>query len=926
MNNYQNITLDWNDILLPSLEETKEEAKDTVSVSTSTPVEDALLLSLNYTNTVNLDYIAGITGLDKDEVLAALKGVIFQNPETWEENPYKGWETKDEYLSGNLKEKLQAAKNAQAEHGCFQPNVDALDALLPDELKEDEIYVTLGSPWLPAHIIDDFISYLFKPVISRSYWRHITADYMVKHDNLAWEVPHKERYGNSAISVKTYGTGRINALWLLEMTLNMKTAAVYDEVPSLVNKSGIAKVLNEGETLLAIEKQKLLIRTFQDWVWKDPNRSRELIDIYQRKYACIQQRVYDGSYLTFPGMNPEVQLYPYQKNAVLRIITSPNTLLAHEVGAGKTYTMAAAGMKLKSLGLSKKNMYVVPNNIVGQWKKIFLNLFPEAEVLCIEPDNFKPAVRQNVLARIRDNEYDAVIIAYSCFNLIPLSKSWYINEMKEEKKSLEALCANRKKSTSALKAKLKKVTADLLKLTASGNNTLEMICFDELGVTRLFIDEAHNFKNIPLYGHGSFMNNGHSNGSAKCRHMLEKVHHVQAKTNGGGVVMATGTPVTNSISEIFVMQQYLQSGELTLLDLQTIDAWVGMFAERSAEFEIDVDTNNCRLGTRLTKLHNIPELTDIIASFTDFHKVDAADGIPVLDGYDDIVLKKPAILEDYMKEISARTEKVRKRQIRRRDDNLLKITTDGRKAALDIRLVKTESSPSEQSKVKTCAEIIFGIYLDSEAETGTQLVFCDASTPKAGFNLYDELKNLLVGKGIPENKIAFIHEAKTEASKEKLFARMRQGEIRILIGSTPKLGLGVNVQEHLVALHHLDIPWRPSDMKQREGRILRKGNLNSKVRIFRYAATGSFDVYSWQLLERKQRFIDDILSGTALSRSADDDSQNTALSYAEIKALAIGNPKIRERIDTANELHLAWAPCTGMADPLCWAAGTNTAL
>lgn len=882
------ITLDWDEVLNPEM--TSENAENKVSA------EDVLMLSLNYTNGINIDYMAGMSGLAADELIERLRGIIYQNPETWEGQPYKGWETKDEYLSGNLFRKYHVAKKAQAIYGCFSQNLMALEQVMPEPLKKDEIYVSLGTPWVPTHIIDEFIDYLFSRRLHASFLQFESCK--VKYDHSAWEIPNKTRYGRSVLICKTYGTQRLNALQLLEMALNVKTAVVYDEIESALNRSGKAHVLNEEETFLALEKQKLLIKEFRSWVFQDTKRSEELRQIYMEKYACIRQRVFDGSYLTFPGMS--VELYPYQKDAVARILTTPNTLLAHEVGAGKTYIMAAAGMKLRSLGLSKKNLYVVPNNIVGQWEDIFLKMFPEAKLLTVEPKIFRPANRRRVLEEIRDGDYDAIIIAYSCFDLIPLSKNYYVKELEEKKEELEKLIKSRRKSTSAAKAKYKRVCKELSKLVVETENT-EMICFDMLCIDRLFVDEAHNYKNMPLEGKGSF-SLGFGSGSRKCQHMLDIVRYVQGRTNGGGVIMATGTPITNSISDIYVMQRYLLGGTLELLGLQTIDSWVGMFAEQRTEFEIDVDTSSYRLKTRLSRFHNLPVLTDLIASFTDFHPADPPDGMPVCDRYEDVVLEKSPALEAYLDQISARTEAVRKRKVRSRDDNLLQITNDGRKAALDIRLVDPDVHPGKAAKVFACADNVYQIYQESESVLGVQLVFCDLSTPKEGFNLYDELKKELVRKGIPEKEIAFIHDAETVSSRERLFEKVRKGKIRVLLGSTMKLGTGVNVQDRLVALHSLDVPWRPSDITQRLGRIIRKGNRNEKVQLLRYVTKGSLDAYSWQILERKQRFIEDILSGTVSVESVDDVG-DTVLSYAEIKALCIGNPKLKARCDVANELY-----------------------
>ena len=691
------------------------------------------------------------------------------------------------------------------------------------------------------------------------------------------------------------------ALYILERTLNMKTVAVTDEVICHTNASGVKRVINKSETVLALEKQQKMIKAFQRWVWKDQKRKERLEIIFENNFSCVRRRIFDGSFLDFPTMSPSVNLYPHQKNAVARILFSPNTLLAHDVGSGKTYIMIAAGMELKRMGLSRKNLYVVPNNIVGQWEKLFSVMYPDSKLLCVEPKNFTPTKRESVLEQIRDEDFDGIIMAYSCFEQIPLSKDFYTEQLQETLDKISELASNTNKATSKLERKKEAVRKALSSLELAMDNMYDTVYFDELGITRLFVDEAHNYKNVPIETKVDKVLGISSKGSKKCRDMMDKVRLVQKQNNGGGVVMATGTPITNSITDAFVMQKYLQSGELGMLDLQSFDSWVGMFAERVTEFEIDVDTSSYRLATRFAKFHNLPELTALLSSIADFHQVDSSIGIPNFDGYKDALISKTSEFAAYLDDISARAELVRKGIVSRSDDNMLKITTDGRKAALDMRLVEPNTSFTYQSKVARCAENVFDIYCETQSDKSTQLIFCDSSTPKSGFNVYDEVKRLLIGMGVPSEEIAFIHDAGTESKREKLFSRLRSGNVRILIGSTFKLGLGVNIQNKLIALHHLDVPWRPADMTQREGRILRQGNENKKVYIYRYITEGSFDAYSWQLLETKQRFISGLLSGSLTERSGSD-IESTVLDYAQVKALAVGNPLIKERVETANEL------------------------
>lgn len=861
-------------------------------------ISDGLIMSLSNLARVDIEYISAITGEDYKTVISALKGSIYQNPETWNECFYKGWETAEEYLSGNLMRKWKAARKANKTYrGYFQSNIVALEKVLPEPVSTDDIYITLGSPWVPVDIIDDFIGYILN-MRTGSFSR-------TKHDEFTgtWEVCCKNEYycRTNVASTVTYGTPRIDALHILERTLNMKNVAVTDEIVCQANASGKKRVVNQSETMLVLEKQQKLIKEFQKWVWQDSDRKERLEIIFENNFSCVRRRIFDGSFLNFPTMSKDIQLYPYQKNAVARILFTPNTLLAHDVGSGKTFIMIAAGMELKRMGLSYKNLYVVPNNIVGQWSSIFKTMYPSAKLLCVEPKNFTPAKRQEMLEKIRDEEYDGIIMAYSCFEQIPISKDFYMDELMKTRDKISELVNDSNKATSKLQKKKEAVNKALAELASAMEDMYDNVYFDELGITRLFVDEAHNFKNVPIETKITKVLGINKKGSKKCSEMLDKIHIVQKQNDGGGVVMATGTPITNSITDAFVMQQYLQSGELTLVDLNNFDAWVGMFAESVTEFEIDVDTNSYRLATRFAKFHNLPELTSLLSSIADFHQVDTSAGLPDFDGYTDALVAKTSDFAMYLDDISHRAEAVRSGIVSRTDDNMLKITTDGRKAALDLRLVDPVATFTYQSKVARCAENVLDIYYNSWAEKGTQLVFCDTSTPKNSFNLYDELKDRLVNMGMPSKYIAFIHDATTEKARTKLFARVRSGEIRVLIGSTFKLGLGVNVQNKLVALHHLDVPWRPADMTQREGRILRQGNENNKVYIYRYITEGSFDAYSWQLLETKQRFISGLLSGSLTERSGSD-IENTVLDYAEVKALAVGNPLVKQRVETANEL------------------------
>ncbi len=862
-------------------------------------VDKGLILSLSNLGRVDIEYISSVTGQDYKSVILALKGSIYQDPEAWDECFYKGWQTSDEYLSGNLLRKLRIAKEANEKyHGYFSDNVIALKSALPPEISSEDIYITLGSPWVPTDIIDDFITHLLGEVI-RNLSQTASA---TKHDEQTgiWEIPFKSRYRSTRFagrSVNTYGTRRLEALSIIEKTLNQKTIAIYDEEYRPFTTKKVRK-LNQEDTLLAIEKQKLIIKEFQEWVWLDPKRKERLQRTYEDRYATNKIRYFDGSFLTFPGLNPDIKLYPYQKNAIARILFTPNTLLAHDVGSGKTYIMIAGGMELRRIGISKKNIYVVPNNLVGQWRDIFLYMYKDAKLLVVEPKSFTPAKRYEALKKMRDEDYDGIIIAYSSFEMIPMS-------FEHRAKVVEDKIEEYKRASSQLHsdkfAKQRERLQKELFEAHVGKRESTDIFFDELGINTIFLDEAHNYKNVPINTQIERVLGISSGGSAKCEDMLEKIYHIQ-KTNGGrGAVLATGTPITNSVTDAYVMQKYLQSGELKMLGLSSFDGWVGMFAEKHTEFEIDIDTGSYRLATRFSRFHNLPELTSLFSSVADFHVVDKSIGVPDFNGYIDTITTRSQDFKDYLGVISQRADDVRNGRVARNVDNLLLITTDGRKAALDMRLIDSKLIGKAGSKVDKCADNVYHVYKKYNDISATQLVFCDYSTPKAGFNLYDELKLLLVKRGIPENEIEYIHNANSERAREKLFKAMREGKIRVLIGSTFKLGLGVNVQDKLIAVHHLDVPWRPADMTQREGRILRQGNTNSEVFIYRYITEGSFDAYSWQLLETKQRFISSLLSGHLSERDGSDVS-DVVLNYAEIKAIAVGNPKIKERIETANEL------------------------
>ena len=873
---------------------------------------DALLLSLDSLGMVDIEYIASLTGEDLKTVISNLKGTIYQNPLYWGEVFYKGWETADEYLSGNLMHKYQVAKEANEKyHGYFQNNLTALEGIIEPDIATKDIYVTLGSPWVPSDIIDDFIAYLaFKNDLNSKEAKEYVAacstpDYMTRHDEYTgiWEIPQKTRFRTSQFhglfeqqNYHVYGTKRMDMLYLLENTLNMKTIAIMDTVE--IDAKTKKRVLNQEETIKALEKQKFMIETFQKWIWEDEERKQRIQAAYCRKYGNIRSRKFDGRYLELPGLNPAIHLYPYQKNAIARILFSPNTLLAHKVGAGKTFVMICAGMELRRLGKSKKNLYVIPNNLITQWQSTFLKLYPNANILVVSEKNFAPKKRSDTLSRIKNEDFDAILMTYSCFDMLSLSEKFYETLYAERKEMLQKA---EKKFASAdkIERKIKAVNDTLKKLKESYQKTPLVMPFDELGINTLFVDEAHNYKNIDLESRITRVRGIANTGSSKGNSMLDKVHCIQRNNHGGRIIFATGTPITNSISDIYVMQKYLQEGELYYQNILTFDAWVGMYAQKTTDFEIDVDTNNYHLVSRFSKYCNIPELSSTLSSIADFYQEDDGHHLPTLEGYIDSLSEGSQDFKDYLSEISHRADDIHKRRVSVQEDNMLKLTTDGRKAALDMRLIDTGSGLDTEAKVLRCASNVFDLY--SKNPNCTQLVFCDSSTPKDGFNLYDELKKLLIGFGMEGKRIAFVHEATSDEKREELFRKMNDSQLSVLIGSTAKMGHGMNVQKHLLAIHHLDVPWRPSDMVQREGRILRQGNENPKVYIYRYITKASFDAYSWQLLETKQRFISQIMSGYTTFREGGE-IDDAVLNYAEVKALAVGNPLIKKRVEVCNEL------------------------
>lgn len=775
---------------------------------------------------------------------------------------------------------------------------------IPERTQHDipytDIEVSLGVPWVSAEIINDFVYHILNRSYSIVNGAYYKANY-IEHELITgnWFIRDKKHLGNgNSFAEGKYGLKRYNALYIIEATLNLREIKLFDN----------GKDYNEADTLAALEKQKSINQEFKRWIWEDEDRRWLVEEAYNKMFARYKANFCDGSRLTFPDMSSRCSLYPYQKDAVQRILDNKNTLLAFDVGAGKTYIMIAAAMKLRQESISRKNIFVVPNHIVGQWEKIFEELYPKAKILAIEPKSFKPQMRQKVLQQIQNADYDGIIMAYSCFEMIPLSADSIWQNMSVKLKQIETALkelktpqgyyvgGHNRTALEAEKKSLKKLTQEFLdNMTPQGSPD---ITFEELEIDTLFLDEAHNYKNLPIRTHLRDLRGINTTGSSKCQDLLHKVRVIQQ--NGRGVVFATGTPLCNSISDTYAMQVYLQFDELQINHLDIFDNWVKTFALPEQICEIDVDASKYRFVRRFSKFFNLPELSAMFSQIAVFYSVNSASELPELQGYTDVLIKKNQKLSNYMKELAERTEKIRSGMIDRKYDNMLKVSTDGRKAALDLSLVGKEQSYDEYSKVFRCVENVVALY--NQQQNVTQLIFCDYSTPKAEqFNIYAELKRRLVEKGIPEKEIAFIHSYQAESRKVELFCKFNAGEMRILIGSTFKLGIGANVQRKLKAIHHLDVPWRPADMVQREGRIIRQGNENETVQIYRYIAEGSFDSYSWQMLETKQRFISQFLSGSTYQRTASD-LESDVLTYAEVKALALSQPLMKQLAQKENEL------------------------
>ena len=865
-------------------------AEPVTSVDTAS---EALAVSIGEKAKVDIPYMMELTGKTEEEVTEELTGVIFKNPLT------DKWEPSDEYLSGNVREKLNIAKQFAENHPEYMVNVQALERVQPKDLDASEIEARLGATWISPDYITEFMAETFHTPRQHINYERIKVQYAEVTGQ--WNVKGKNvDSSNNPLSTATYGTQRANAYRLLEDALNLRDTKIYDTIH---DADGEHRVLNRKETTLAQQKQELIREEFKEWIFKDMSRRETLCKIYNERFNSIRPREYDGSHIQFVGMNPEIKLMEHQKNAVAHILYGNNTLLAHCVGAGKTFQMIAAGMESKRLGLAQKSLYVVPNHLLEQWGSDFLRLYPGANILVATKKDFEPANRKRFCSRIATGDYDAVIIGHSQFEKIPLSRERQISlledqiaditysiEAAKEEAGQQYTIKQMEKTKKTLKAKLEKLNDQTRKD--------DVVTFEQLGVDRLFVDESHFYKNLFLYTKMRNVAGISQTDAQKSSDMFMKCRYMDEITGGKGITFATGTPVSNSMTELYTIMRYLQYDTLMNMGMGHFDSWAATFGETVTAIELSPEGTGYRAKTRFARFFNLPELISIFKEAADIQTADMLN-LPVPEAeYINEVLKPSEEQKEMVEAFSERAEQVRGGAVDPRVDNMLKITNDGRKCALDQRLLNDMLPDAGESKVNACVENAFQVWEDGKDTQATQLIFCDLSTPKTDgtFNVYDDVRNKLVERGIPKEEIAFIHEYNTEVRKAELFAKVRAGQVRILMGSTPKLGAGTNVQDRLIALHHLDCPWKPSDLEQQEGRILRQGNQNDKVKIFRYVTENTFDSYMWQILENKQKFISQIMTSKSPVRACED-VDDTALSYAEIKALATGNEYIKEKMD-----------------------------
>ena len=868
--------------------------------SVDTPSE-ALAVSIGEHGRVDLPYMAELLGSpgDYERITTELQGVIFKDPSADADEPEAGWQTADEYLSGNVRNKLRMAQLAAESHPEFKINVEALTKAQPKDLEASEIDIRLGATWLNPAIVQQFMMETFQPPYRIRYNNLIQVRYSPFTSE--WRIGNKSAAGMYDImSTETYGTHRANAYKILEDTLNLRDCRIYDTIEEDGKER---RVLNQKETMLAQQKQQAIKDTFAGWVWQDPQRRNLLVKQYNELFNSTRPREYDGSHIHFVGMNPEINLREHQRNAVAHVLYGGNTLLAHEVGAGKSFEMAASAMESKRLGLCQKSLFVVPNHLTEQWASEFLRLYPNSKLLVTSKKDFEPANRKRFCARIATGDYDAVIIGHSQFEKIPLSAERQARIIEDQIEEIENAIAEAKEQsgehfTVKQMEKTRKTLEVKLKKLQSTDRKDDVVTFEQLGVDRLFVDESQNYKNLYLYTKMRNVAGLSTSEAQKSSDMFGKCRYLDEVTGGRGVIFATGTPISNSMTEMYTLMRYLQYSTLQQKQLTHFDAWASTFGETTTAIELAPEGTGYRARTRFAKFFNLPELMNMFKEAADIKTSDQLH-LPVPEAkFETVVVKPSEIQQDMVKSLSERAAEVHSGAVDPSVDNMLKITSDGRKSGLDQRLMNPLTPDDPDSKLNACVDNVLRIWNETKEDNLTQLIFCDMSTPKGdgSFNVYDDIRTKLLAAGVPESEVEFIHNADTEGKKADLFSKVRSGKVRVLLGSTAKMGAGTNVQTLLVAVHHLDVGWRPSDMTQRNGRIIRQGNKNKQVYVYNYVTEGTFDAYLWQTLENKQKFISQIMTSKSPMRSCDDVDEQ-ALSYAEVKALCAGDPRIREKMD-----------------------------
>ena len=868
--------------------------------SVDTPSE-ALAVSIGEHGKVDLPYMAELLGTPGEyrRITTELSGVIFKDPAADADDPEAGWQPADEYLSGNVRNKLRMAQLAAESHPEFKINVEALTKAQPKDLEASEIDIRLGATWLNPAIVQQFMMETFQPPYRIRYNNLIQVRYSPFTSE--WRIGNKSAAGMYDImSTETYGTHRANAYKILEDTLNLRDCRIYDTIEEDGKER---RVLNQKETMLAQQKQQAIKDTFAGWVWQDPQRRNLLVKQYNELFNSTRPREYDGSHIHFVGMNPEINLREHQRNAVAHVLYGGNTLLAHEVGAGKSFEMAASAMESKRLGLCQKSLFVVPNHLTEQWASEFLRLYPNAKLLVTSKKDFEPANRKRFCARITTGDYDAVIIGHSQFEKIPLSAERQARIIEDQIEEIENAIAEAKEQsgehfTVKQMEKTRKTLEVKLKKLQSTDRKDDVVTFEQLGVDRLFVDESQNYKNLYLYTKMRNVAGLSTSEAQKSSDMFGKCRYLDEVTGGRGVIFATGTPISNSMTEMYTLMRYLQYSTLQQKQLTHFDAWASTFGETTTAIELAPEGTGYRARTRFAKFFNLPELMNMFKEAADIKTSDQLH-LPVPEAkFETVVVKPSEIQQDMVKSLSERAAEVHSGAVDPSVDNMLKITSDGRKIGLDQRLMNPLTPDDPDSKLNACVDNVLRIWNETKEDNLTQLIFCDMSTPKGdgSFNVYDDIRTKLLAAGVPESEVEFIHNADTEGKKADLFSKVRSGKVRVLLGSTAKMGAGTNVQTLLVAVHHLDVGWRPSDMTQRNGRIIRQGNKNKQVYVYNYVTEGTFDAYLWQTLENKQKFISQIMTSKSPMRSCDDVDEQ-ALSYAEVKALCAGDPRIREKMD-----------------------------